>query len=54
MSEMIVLDTHIWLWLINGELKKIPNSWLEQIEAADSVGISPVSCFEIALAVQKS
>lgn len=53
MSEVIVLDTHIWIWLINGELKNIPNSWLEQIESADRVGISPLSCFEIALAVQK-
>jgi PIN domain nuclease of toxin-antitoxin system len=53
MSEVIVLDTHIWIWLINGNLEKIPETWLEQIELANSVGISPLSYYEVALAVQK-
>ncbi|GJD15242.1 hypothetical protein RIVM261_001980 [Rivularia sp. IAM M-261] len=50
MSEVIVLDTHIWLWFINGNLDKFPSHWLAQIEAASKVGVSPVSCYEIALA----
>jgi PIN domain nuclease of toxin-antitoxin system len=50
MSEIIVLDTHIWLWFINSNLDKFPSHWLAQIEAASRVGISPVSCYEIALA----
>lgn len=53
MSEMIVLDTHIWIWLINGNLQKIPELWLEQIETAERIGISPISCYEISLAAQK-
>lgn len=53
MSEVIVLDTHIWIWLINGDVEKIPESWLEQIESAQRVGISPVSCYETSLAVKK-
>ena len=53
MPQVIVLDTHIWIWLINGNMQKIPESWLRQIEAAKHVGISPVSCYEVSLAVKK-
>ena len=53
MSEVIVLDTHIWLWFINGNLDLFPAHWLNQIESASRVGISPVSCYEIALAHSK-
>ena len=50
MSEVIVLDTHIWLWFINGNLDRFPSHWLDKIEAASMVGVSPASCYEIALA----
>jgi PIN domain nuclease of toxin-antitoxin system len=53
MSEVIILDTHIWLWLINGNFDRFPASWLNRIESAVRVGISPLSCYEIALAHQK-
>ena len=53
MSEIIILDTHIWIWYINGELDQFPSSWLEIIETANQVGISPVSCYEVALAQQR-
>jgi PIN domain nuclease of toxin-antitoxin system len=53
MFEMIVLDTHIWYWWINEEYSRFPNSWLAQIENADKIVVSPVSCFEIALANQR-
>ena len=50
MSEIIVLDTHIWIWFINLEWELFPSSWLDVIETAEQVGISPVSCYEVALA----
>ena len=53
MPEVIVLDTHVWLWFINGDFRKFPESWRDRIETADHVGISPVSCYEIALAAQR-
>jgi PIN domain nuclease of toxin-antitoxin system len=53
MPEMIILDTHIWIWLINQEFDRFPASWRDRIETADRVGISPVSCFEVALAHQR-
>ncbi|GCL39036.1 type II toxin-antitoxin system VapC family toxin [Sphaerospermopsis sp. FACHB-1094] len=53
MSEIIVLDTHIWLWLINGDFDRFPSHWIERFELAESIGVSPLSCYEIALAHQR-
>ena len=53
MSEIIILDTHIWLWLVNANFAQFPAHWRERIESAARVGISPVSCYEIAMAHQK-
>jgi PIN domain nuclease of toxin-antitoxin system len=50
MSEIIVLDTHIWLWLINSNFEQFSSSWLERFELADVLAVSPLSCYEIALA----
>jgi PIN domain nuclease of toxin-antitoxin system len=50
MSEIIVLDTHIWLWLINSNFDHFPSSWLERFELAEILAVSPLSCYEIALA----
>ncbi|BAZ47293.1 hypothetical protein NIES4102_43390 (plasmid) [Chondrocystis sp. NIES-4102] len=53
MSEIIILDTHIWIWFITQEFELFPFHWREAIETASEVGISPVSCYEVALAQQK-
>ncbi|MEC4818164.1 MAG: PIN domain-containing protein [Scytonema sp. PMC 1069.18] len=53
MSQVIVLDTHIWIWFINQEFNLFPVHWRETIETAELVGISPVSCYEVALAQQR-
>ena len=53
MSEVIVLDTHIWLWLVNANFAEFPDHWRDRIESAARVGISPVSCYEMAMAHQK-
>jgi PIN domain nuclease of toxin-antitoxin system len=50
MPEIIVLDTHIWLWLINSNFDRFPASWLERFELADRLAVSPLSCYEIVLA----
>ena len=47
---MIVLDSHIWFWWINLDHQRIPSTMLIEIENANRVGVSPVSCFELALA----
>jgi PIN domain nuclease of toxin-antitoxin system len=53
MSQIILLDTHIWIWFINQEFERFPAHWREIIETAEVVGISPVSCYEVALAQQR-
>lgn len=47
---MIVLDTHLWLWLINGNFDRFPAHWMPMFEETSRLGVSPVSCYEIALA----
>lgn len=47
---MIVLDSHVWFWWINLEHHRLASHLLEEIAKADCVGVSPVSCFELALA----
>jgi len=49
---MIVLDTHIWLWWINDEHKSLKKTWIQTIEQADNVGVSAISCFEVAWLVR--
>jgi PIN domain nuclease of toxin-antitoxin system len=53
MPEITVLDTHIWFWLMTEDFQKIPDSWQTAIETAPQVGVSAISCYEIALASQK-
>jgi len=53
MPQIIVLDTHIWFWWITQEFQRFPKQWLNIIETAEQVAVSPVSCFEIALAHQR-
>ncbi len=50
---MIVLDTHIWFWWVNGEHARLSASLLESLATVTRVGISPVSCFELALAARR-
>ena len=45
---MIVLDTHIWLWWVNEDWQKIKPIWRSRIEQCDEVGVSAISCFEVA------
>lgn len=53
MPKMILLDTHIWFWLINQEFERFPKGWQEAIETSPTVGVSVISCYEIALAREK-
>ena len=45
---MIVLDTHIWLWWVNLERTRLKSSWIREIESSSLVGVSAISCFEVA------
>lgn len=45
---MILLDTHVWLWWINRDENSLKASWINAIEQNDNVGVSAISCFEVA------
>ncbi|MGA2659546.1 MAG: type II toxin-antitoxin system VapC family toxin [Verrucomicrobiota bacterium] len=51
---MIVLDTHIWVWWINGgaELSASKRQVLSERQA-DGLGVSVISCWEIAKLVER-
>jgi PIN domain nuclease of toxin-antitoxin system len=50
---MIVLDTHIWIWWVHGDVK-LPQDYHEYIQEKESqgLGISVISCWEIAKLVE--
>ncbi len=50
---MIVLDTHIWFWMVTQDWKRFPAAWRNDIELTDQVGVSPISCYEIVLAEER-
>lgn len=49
---MIVLDTHVWIW-IQGE-SRLPRATAQRIEQeeATGIGVSAISCWEIAKLVE--
>jgi len=53
MPEIIILDTHIWFWIMTLDFQKFPDTWRETIKTVPQVGVSAISCYEIALAHQK-
>jgi len=45
---VIVLDTHIWHWWTNQIAGKLTARQIALIEEADEIGVSAISCFEMA------
>jgi PIN domain nuclease of toxin-antitoxin system len=53
---MVLLDTHTWLWSVEGDVRRIGRRTrvlLSQAESRDRIRVSPVSVFEI-VALQTS
>lgn len=50
---MIVLDTHIWVWWVHAA-PQLPSAYLTHIQAneAQGIGISAISCWEVAKLVE--
>jgi len=48
----LLLDTHIWIWWINQDAMLAPKA-KQLIEAADSVAVSSISCWEVRLLHQR-
>ena len=45
---MIVADTHAWIWWMGGS-PKLSTRARRELEAADSVGVCTISCWELAM-----
>lgn len=52
---MIVLDTHIWVWWVQNDarLTQKYQQWLQEYKS-DGLGVSIVSCWEVAKLVEKN
>jgi PIN domain nuclease of toxin-antitoxin system len=50
MPKIIVLDSHVWFWWINRDNDRLSPPLLMAIENAERVGVSVVSCYELAVA----
>ncbi|MCA9730774.1 MAG: type II toxin-antitoxin system VapC family toxin [Deferribacteres bacterium] len=50
---MIVLDTHAWLFWVNDNIEEFTPKGLERIENENTLGVSAISCWEIAMLVAK-
>ena len=50
---MILLDTHIWIWLVNGN-KQLLQKYADYIQEneAQGLGVSVISCWEVAKLVE--
>jgi len=47
---VLLLDTHVWVWTLEGDAHRIgrrSRALLEKARAADAVRVSPVSLFEV-------
>jgi PIN domain nuclease of toxin-antitoxin system len=49
---MIILDTHAWIWWTN-ESTKLTTRAKTTIQQSDAIGISAISCWELAMLVAK-
>lgn len=52
---MIVLDTHIWVWWVQNDVRLTQKhqNWLQQYES-QGLGVSIISCWEVAKLVENS
>ena len=51
-AAVIVLDTHAWVWWA-GETGDLGGAAAEAISEADRVGVCTISCWEVAMLVQR-
>lgn len=51
---MIILDTHIWIWRVQGDPRLLPIylNFIQQNEAS-GIGVSAISCWEVAKLVER-
>lgn len=50
---MIILDTHVWVWWVNGD-RQLPVDYftLIQTESTNALGVCAISCWEVAKLIE--
>ena len=51
---MLLLDTHVWIWILAGDARRIgrrARALLTRAESRDAIRISPVTLFEVMTAI---
>jgi len=51
-SDLLLLDTHIWIWAVNKELSKLSNLAIDIINEADrnkTLAVSAISVWEVGM-----
>jgi len=50
-AKLLLLDTHIWIWLMNGDAQKLAASenTIDQASKAGKLGISAITVWEVAM-----
>lgn len=51
---MFLLDTHIWLWWVNQNFEKIPQSYISILEKKVPLFVSSISCVEATILFKKN
>lgn len=49
----LLLDTHVWLWLINEETEQLSEACLSAIVSAKQLGVSAISVWEVGMLESK-
>lgn len=50
---MILLDTHIWIWMVQGDPRIVPHREVLERHRNDGYAVSDFSCWEVAMLVAK-
>lgn len=51
-AELLVLDTHIWIWALNGDVERLSPDCVREIESVSEVGqlgVSAISVWEVGM-----
>ncbi len=48
-NTFLLLDTHVWLWLVSGDVDQLSEVCLSTIEAAERLGVSVISVWEVGM-----
>ncbi len=52
-GPFLILDTHVWVWLNNKSADKLSQACLDEINAAERLGVSIISVWEVGMLESK-